>query len=126
MTSLANLCVERALRSPLHGALDGSLTLLTYRGMRSGREITLPVQYARDGDQVVVLVGHPERKRWWRNFRGPREVRLRLDGRDWTGRGRLTADAWSREVYARRFPHAGRAARAPDALLLRVSGLHPA
>ena len=28
------------------------------------------IGYARDGDDVVITVGLPERKLWWRNLRG--------------------------------------------------------
>ena len=65
---LANSVVGGVLRSPAHRLLSGSTALLTYEGRRTGRRIVLPTQYARHGDEVVILVGRPETKQWWRNF----------------------------------------------------------
>jgi hypothetical protein len=43
---------------------------IEYIGRRTGRLIRLPVQYARDGDRLVVVAGAADTKRWWRNFTG--------------------------------------------------------
>ena len=69
------------LRSPLHILASGGLVLLTIRGTRSGREYTIPVGYQQDGDDLVVMVSHAHTKQWWRNFREPGPVRVRLRGR---------------------------------------------
>jgi deazaflavin-dependent oxidoreductase (nitroreductase family) len=53
---------------------------LRYTGRRSGREFTLPVQYARDGERLLVAVQHPATTTWWRNFRTPQKVSVRLRG----------------------------------------------
>lgn len=50
--------------------LGGSFATLTYTGRRSGRQVTLPVNYRRRGDDVVVGVAAPGSKTWWRNFTG--------------------------------------------------------
>jgi hypothetical protein len=48
---------------------DGQVCELRFAGRRSGRPVVLPVMYAQQFDEIVVLVGGPERKRWWRrNF----------------------------------------------------------
>ena len=56
----ANTIVAGVLRSPAHRLLSGSTVLLAYEGRRSGRRIVLPTQYARSGDDLVILVGRPE------------------------------------------------------------------
>jgi len=66
--SVANTVVEAILRSPAHRILSGSLVLIRYVGNRSGTEHTLPVQYADTHHGLVVVVGRPETKTWWRNF----------------------------------------------------------
>jgi hypothetical protein len=76
-----NLFVIGLLRSPLHRPASGSLLLITYRGRRSGRRFTIPAMYAERDGALTIFVGHPERKRWWRNLRVGAEVEVRLRGR---------------------------------------------
>ncbi|MEU2744939.1 hypothetical protein ABZ613_01385 [Streptomyces collinus] len=38
------------------------------------------MQYARDGDQAVVLVGRAAAKQWWHNFTEPRQVEVLAEG----------------------------------------------
>jgi hypothetical protein len=68
MKCLANPIVPALLRSPLHGLLSRDLMLISMIGRRTGRRQTLPVQYARRGDEVYVL-SWPDR-RWWRSLAG--------------------------------------------------------
>ena len=85
--------------------------MLAYEGRRSGRRIVLPTQYARSGDDVVILVGKPETKRWWHNFEEPRDVDVLLAG-EWqpmTGRAirgarEPVAARPLLEAYLARFP----------------------
>lgn len=77
---LLNSMVGAILRSPAHRLLSGSSDLLAYDGRRSGRRIVLPTQYARSGDDLVILVGRPETKRWWRNFEEPHDLDVLLAG----------------------------------------------
>ena len=88
------------------------MVLLTFRGRRSGRWYTTPVQYATDGDSLVVVPGHPERKQWWRNLRGGAPVHVRLGGRELDADTALVegqAAAAPLAVYLDRFPRARRA-----------------
>ncbi len=77
-----NPLVRAVLRSPAHRLLSGRLLLVTYTGRRSGAQYTIPVQYERDGEALLVTVGWPERKLWWRNLREPgTRVGVTLAGR---------------------------------------------
>jgi hypothetical protein len=104
------------LESPFHGVLSGTVDLVRYEGRRSGRRITTPTQYARLGDDVVIMVGHPEHKTWWRNFETERDLEV-LVRRNWLPlRGRIVRGADLPEVaaplleaYLARFPRAARA-----------------
>ncbi|BCJ49125.1 hypothetical protein Asp14428_06000 [Actinoplanes sp. NBRC 14428] len=97
----ANTVVHRLLGSPLAPLLGRSLTVLRYRA-RSGATISLPVQYARAGDTLVVLAGDAGRKTWWRHFTAPAPVEVLLGG-DWlAATGRLDPSAG--DVYRRAFP----------------------
>ncbi len=86
---LHNLAVLHLLGSPAHAMLGRSLVALRVRGASTGRAFELPVQYAGDEGGLVVLPGHPETKRWWRNLDEPAAVDVLLDGVWQTGAGRL-------------------------------------
>ena len=68
---------------------------LELTGRRSDRAVRLPVQYAQDGDRVVVPVGYAAGKQWWRNFTDPHPVRVDARWATLVGIGRLvrTGDA---------------------------------
>lgn len=124
--TLQNTVVAAVLRSPLHRVLSGSTDLVRYTGRRSGRVVQTPTQYARQGQEVVILVGRPESKTWWRNFRDERELDLLLAGH-WTpmtARAVIGADDPAQaqgllETYRRRFPRAAAGIRPRDAVLVR-------
>ncbi|MBL4868517.1 MAG: nitroreductase family deazaflavin-dependent oxidoreductase [Pseudomonadales bacterium] len=50
--------------------------LLTFTGRNTGLQYTTPVIYVRNGSRVIVGVGQPETKKWWRNYREPGDVTL--------------------------------------------------
>jgi deazaflavin-dependent oxidoreductase (nitroreductase family) len=104
---IANPVVRALLSSPAGRSLSGALLVLSYRGRRSGRVHSLPLQYARHGDCILVMAGTASRKAWWRNFREPMPVTVTLAGTTTphvahvlTGRARDEALA----VYSARFP----------------------
>jgi deazaflavin-dependent oxidoreductase (nitroreductase family) len=84
-----NPLVIRILRSPLHPLLSRGLLLLSYTGRQSGRRLTIPLGYQRDGDAITVLASRARRKLWWRNFRAPAPVELRVRGRVLQGEARV-------------------------------------
>ena len=66
----------------------GTMTVVTYRGRRSGTVVSLPVSFVHDGDEVSIGVALPDQKSWWRNFTGDgHPLSIRLDGADRTGHG---------------------------------------
>ena len=109
----ANAVVSGLLRSPLHRMLSGSTDLIRYTGRRSGREFITPTQYARHGDELIILVGRPEGKTWWRNFTSDGDIEVLLQRR-WlpmTARTVIGADDPETvmpllDVYLQRFPRA--------------------
>ena len=107
--SVHDRIVLTTLRSPGHHALDGALVALRVRGVVTGREVEFPVQYAADADGLVIVPGHPESKRWWRNLRRPAVVGVLLNGvwADGTGLVLNPGDddyAAARAGYERRWP----------------------
>lgn len=88
---------------------DHQVVELRFTGARTGRPVVLPVMYAERGEQLVVLVGGSDGKRWWRNFTKPHPVRVLLRGVTRTGIGHVVAAgaagrAEAAEIYAARFP----------------------
>ncbi len=116
-SKIGNPVLSAVLRSPIHGAVDRSMLLITFTGRRSGRTFTTPVGYVREGDDVWIVPGWAERKRWWRNLTGEgASVTLRLCGREVPARGRAIRETEDAEAFARgraafvaRFPKAASA-----------------
>ena len=112
---VANIVVSGVLRSPLHRVLSGSTDLIRYTGRRSGREVITPTQYVRRGDDVIILVGRPGTKTWWRNFTTGGDIDVLLQRR-WvamTARAVIGADDPETimpllDAYLARFPRAAR------------------
>lgn len=89
MNNIANPFVRLILRSPLHRLLSAALLLITYRGRKSGKEYTLPVQYVQTGHTLYIVPGMPECKTWWRNLKGGLPVQVTLRGQVLNGSARL-------------------------------------
>jgi deazaflavin-dependent oxidoreductase (nitroreductase family) len=124
LTHAWNPLVVLVLRSPLHRLFSKALLLVSYAGRRTGQTRTLPVMYARDGDRLLVLVAHPGRKVWWRNFDGaPRRAVVRERGRSVGMTGTVVHDQQrriaARDAYLKRFPGAARGAA--DAVVIEFS-----
>jgi deazaflavin-dependent oxidoreductase (nitroreductase family) len=88
----ANPVVRVVLSSPLHPLLSRSLALITVTGRRSGRRYTVPVGYRQDGDRVLIRVGWPERKHWWRNLKDAGQVEMCIRGARRTGQASARGD----------------------------------
>ncbi len=66
------------LHSPLSIFMNG-IMLITVTGRKSGRAISTPVNYARDGD--TLLVTSKADRTWWKNVRGGAKVTLLINGK---------------------------------------------
>jgi len=80
---LYNPLVASLLCSPLHALISGSVLLLTFQGRGSGRTYTTPVNYVRDGEDLLLVAARDHT--WWKNLRGGAPVKLRIRGRDVEG-----------------------------------------
>ena len=74
--------VKFALRSPLH-VFMGNTMLITMTGRKTGREISVPVNYFSEGDTLWIISSRTHT--WWRNVRTGAEVSVHLHGRDVKG-----------------------------------------
>ena len=78
------------------GLWHDNLLLMTSRGARSGREITTPLVFRRDGDQYVVVAskgGAPANPNWYRNVQVNPVVEVEVAGPDGTERFQARARA---------------------------------
>lgn len=80
---LYNPLVIGLLRSPLHTLMSDSTMLVTYRGRKSGKERTTPVNYVREGGALLVVSSRDHS--WWKNLRGGAPVVVRVRGDDLRG-----------------------------------------
>ena len=90
---LVNPVLRPMLRGPLGRRLGRHLTVVRYRGRRTGRWYELVTQYALVGSTVWILPGTPEHKTWWRNLRDPMSIELWLAGQRVTGEARAIEGA---------------------------------
>lgn len=75
------------LRSSFHKMISGSILLLTVTGRKSGRTITTPVNYIRDGRTLWVA---SDRERvWWRNLTGGAPLTVLLARKTKPARGEV-------------------------------------
>jgi hypothetical protein len=81
------------LRSPLHALLSRNSLLITFKGRRSGKQFTTPVNYALVDD--LIYVTSMKDRTWWRNLCGGAQVTLCLQGKKVSGRGEVIEDAGS-------------------------------
>jgi len=68
------------LRSPLHGLFSSNMMVVTLTGCKTGRRISLPVGYYRDGNILWTITRR--NRTWWRNLRTAAPVTLHLQGKD--------------------------------------------
>jgi len=94
------------LKSPFHGMISRGTMLVSVKGRKSGKIISTPTNYLRDGNTLWVISWRD--RKWWRNLRGDAVVRLRLAGKDKTGCGHVIEDdkavAQSLVAYYKKVP----------------------
>jgi deazaflavin-dependent oxidoreductase (nitroreductase family) len=70
------------------------LLLLTMTGAKSGRTITKPLAYTKDGDRIVVIAsfaGAPKNPVWYNNLVANPEVTVELGGERFRARATVTS-----------------------------------
>jgi hypothetical protein len=75
-----NTVIIWMLRSPLHWMVDAEMMLISYTGMKSGKQYTLPVNFIRNGNELLTT--SLKTRSWWRNLRGGRQVTLLIQGKE--------------------------------------------
>lgn len=78
------------LKSPLHGIISRGVMLITVTGRKSGKSISTPTNYVRDGNTLWVISWRE--RTWWRNLRGGAKVRVLLAGKIVEGHGQVVEE----------------------------------
>jgi deazaflavin-dependent oxidoreductase (nitroreductase family) len=123
LASVRDGAVRLLLASPLRSIAGRGMLLLTYRGRRTGRTYTTPVEFVREGDRLLVLVGAAERKQWWRNVQAAPEVTVLLDGRIRRAKADVVTGAAARadaDAYVAHRPRSARSVAAAGSGLVVV------
>src|SRR5579862_7333209 len=75
--SVINPLMARLLASRLHAYLGSdTLMVLSFRGRRTGRQLSFPIGYLQDGSSLTCYSPFG----WWRNLRGGAPVSVILRG----------------------------------------------
>ncbi len=78
------------LKSPFHSLVSKGMMLITVKGRKSGKSISTPTGYLRDGNTLWVI--SRRESKWWRNLRGGANVKVLLAGKSLEGRGSVIED----------------------------------
>lgn len=76
------------LRSPLHGAVSKGIMIISMTGRKSGRQISTPVSYYREGNVVTATTNG----KWWHNLQGGQPVTLLIQRREYRGTADVITD----------------------------------
>ena len=66
------------------------MLLITVTGRKSGKPITTPTAYFREGDTLWII--SQRSSKWWRNLRGSANAMVVLGGKRIPGRGSVIED----------------------------------
>lgn len=78
------------------------LLLLTTTGAKSGRELTSPLAFTRDGDRIIVIAskaGAPTNPAWYHNLVANPDVKVELDDDTFDARAEVTEGDERERLY---------------------------
>jgi hypothetical protein len=79
------------LRSPLHFLVSKHIMLISVKGRKSGKTYTTPLDYGRDGGEVLAITS--QNYSWWKNLRGGGSADLLVAGQALSGQAVVSEDA---------------------------------
>ncbi len=121
--AIANPINKAILRSPLHGLMSKSTMLITFRGRKSGKTYTTPVDYHHMGQSIIAYSW--KNRSWWKNLRGGAPVTVRIRGKDLSGTADIVPASQAEMVADLRVAYpmlsdAGAARMALDMVMLQI------
>lgn len=78
------------LKSPFHSLVSKGMMLVTVTGRKSGKSISTPTAYLRDGNTLWVV--SRRQSKWWRNLRGGANMQVVLAGKNLNAHGSVMED----------------------------------
>lgn len=85
---MVNPVMRGLLHSPVHGIISQNIGILHFTGRKSGRALSTPLSFTREGNLVRLLSN--QNTRWWHNFRGSdAPVQVELARETYPGTARL-------------------------------------
>jgi deazaflavin-dependent oxidoreductase (nitroreductase family) len=78
-----NKIVKAILESPFHKLMSDSTLVIEYKGRKSGKRLSTPVNYTLENGTVRIT--SQKDRVWWRNLKDNPEVKLRLRGKQLRG-----------------------------------------
>ena len=78
------------IKSPFHSLVSKNMLLITVTGRKSGKPITTPTAYLREGNTLWII--SQRESKWWRNLRGGANATVVLAGKSIQGRGSVIED----------------------------------
>ena len=93
----------RANEGEVGGQLEGlPVVLITMTGAKTGRTLTSPLVYSRDGDDVVVIAskgGAPEHPNWYHNMVANPEVTVEIGTESWQATAHVAEGEERQRLY---------------------------
>mgnify|MGYP001825628265 CR=1 FL=1 len=93
-----NPVMKVMLKSPVHKVVSDGIWILTFKGIKSGKEYSTPVSYFMDNGTVYCFT-HAQ---WWRNLVNGAEVKVRLLGKDYVGYAQTEVEDMTQKTIAMR------------------------
>jgi hypothetical protein len=75
-----NPLIKPILNTSFHYLLSSRLVLMRFTGRKSGKTFVTPVGYTAFDDTVVITLTETHNRNWWRNFREPWPMEIKLKG----------------------------------------------
>jgi hypothetical protein len=78
---LLNPLMKLLLNSPFHQGMSKRVMVISFTGRKTGKRYSTPVAYVLEGDHVLVVTYTS----WWKNFKEPAPVQMRIQGKSVNG-----------------------------------------
>ncbi|MCJ7661778.1 MAG: hypothetical protein MUO67_21745 [Anaerolineales bacterium] len=98
MFKILNPFMKTILKSPVHKVVSDGILIITFMGIKSGKEYSTPISYFMENGTVYCFT-HAQ---WWRNLAEGAEVKVRLQGQDTAGFAQVEAEDMAQKTSAMR------------------------
>ena len=96
--NILNPVMEVMLKSPVHKVVSDGILIITFKGIKSGKEYSTPISYFMENGTAYCFT-HAQ---WWKNLAQGAEVKVRLKGEDYKGYALAEAEDMAQKTKAMR------------------------